>query len=145
MIAWRAYQKGDLASIGLQEPEPFEGWLEFVEEHGRAMATITLDGAPLAVIGCTMCWDGVADCVAVIDRARAKSHGWALARMCKARIHQAMHHLGIHRMQSTAAAHDRAGQVFLRAVGFKRESIMRQGAPDRTDLIIHAIIGAPSA
>ncbi len=145
MITWRAYQKGDLAIIGLQEPEPFEGWLEHVEEHGRGMATITLGEAPLAVIGCTMCWNGVADCVMVLDRSRAKSHGWTIARMCRARLRQAMQYLGIHRMQATAAAHDRAGQVFLRAVGFKRESIMRQGAPDRTDLIIHAIIGAPTA
>lgn len=143
MITWRKYQAGDIDAVGMQEPEPFDGWADFVEEHGRALATVLLDGQPLAVIGCTMCWDGVADCVAVVDRSRAAGHGKILAEMARARIHQAMPVLGIHRMQCTAAAQDKAGHVFLRAIGFRKESIMRQGAPDKTDLVTYAILGAP--
>lgn len=141
MIGWRKYQAGDLASIEQREPEPFAGWLAFVEEQGRGMATVVLDGKPIAVIGCTMCWDGVADCFAVVDRQKAAGYGRLLASMARARLNQAMRVLGIHRMQCTAAVTDRAGRVFLRAIGFRQESVMRQGAPDKSDLIVYAILG----
>lgn len=142
MISWRTYQNGDIACIGGRDPDPFAGWLEYVEENVRGAVTVLLDGQPVAVSGCMSVWDGVADCFAVVDRDKAAGHGRLITRLLRARMLQAMAVLGIHRMQSTASVQDRAAQVFLRAIGLRQESIMRQGAPDRTDLIVFAILGA---
>jgi RimJ/RimL family protein N-acetyltransferase len=143
VVECRRYRIGDLAAIPCAEPAPFEGWLEFVEEHGHGLTSITLDGELIAVIGFTSCWDGVGDAFARVDRQKAAGHGRALATVVKVRILQVMQAYGIHRMQATSDATDRAGGVFLRAVGFRFESIMRQGAPDRSDLRMHCILWRP--
>lgn len=139
-ITGRKYRPGDLASIPCAELRPFADWIEYVEASGHGLTTYELDGMPVASIGFTSCWDGVGDAFATVDRERATGHGRELATMVKARIRQVMRVYGLHRMQATSAAQDRAGSVFLRAVGFRFESTVRQGAPDRTDLLMHAII-----
>lgn len=136
----RRYQSGDLARVPSAEPEPFAGWADFVEEHGHGLTSIYLNGALLAVIGFTPCWDGVGDAFARVDRDLAAGHGRALATVAKVRILQAMQAYGIHRMQATSDATDHAGGVFLRAVGFRFESVIKQGAPDRSDLRMHCIL-----
>lgn len=139
-IIGRSYQTGDLAIVPSDEQRPFADWIEYVEASGHGLTTYELDGTPLACIGFTSCWDGVGDAFAVIDRERAAGHGHTLAAMVKARIKQVIQVYGLHRMQSTCAARDRSAGVFLRAVGFRFESVIRQGAPDRTDLLMHAIV-----
>lgn len=136
----RNYQRGDIGQIPSMELRPFEGWAEYVEEAGHGLTTYTLDGVVLACIGFTSCWDGVGDAFAVVHRELAAGHGKQLAAMVKARIRQVMHVYGLHRMQATCEAADAKGRVFLRAVGFRFESVIRQGAPDRTDLFMHAIL-----
>lgn len=140
VLECRRYQKGDLALVPCAEPDPFEGWSEFVEQQGHGLTSIALNGLIIAVIGFTPCWDGVGDAFARVNRAAAAGHGQALARVVKVRILQVMQAYGIHRMQATCDATDRAGGVFLRAVGFRFESVMRQGAPDRSDLLMHRIL-----
>lgn len=142
MISWRRYQAGDLNLIPRSESEPFSGWSDFIEENGRGMATIVLGGDPLVVFGCISCWDGVAEAFATVNREMASGHGKAISRMIRARMDQCMEVLSLHRMQATAGVTDRQGQVFLRAIGFSREGLMREGAPDRTDLITYAYIRA---
>lgn len=140
MITWREYRAGDIAVISHSEPEPFDGWTAWIEGSGQGMATVELCGVPIAAFGCVPCWDGVADCFTVLDRAKAIGHGRMIARMIRARINQAMPVLGLHRMQANAGATDRQAQVFLRAIGFRREGVMRMGSPDRSDLITYALL-----
>lgn len=140
MLQGRKYQRGDLALIPSTEQRPFEGWVEYVEENGHGLTTYELDGQVLASIGFTSCWDGVGDAFAVVHRDLAAGHGKQLAAMVKARITQVMQVYGLHRMQSTCEATDRVAGVFLRAVGFCFESVIEQGAPDQTDLLMHKIL-----
>lgn len=139
-VSGRAYRAGDLVQIPSAEQRPFSDWIEYVEQAGHGLTTYELDGHVLASIGFTSCWDGVGDAFAVVNRQMAAGHGRILAAMVKARIKQVMQVYGLHRMQATCEAADHAGRVFLRAVGFRFESVIRQGAPDRTDLLMHAIL-----
>ena len=142
MITWRKYRPGDIAAVQCSEPEPFDGWADYAEQQGKGLATVEKDGRPVAVMGCLPCWDGVADCFNVIDREAVKGYGRPLSEMSRARILQVMQALGIHRMQATASVTDRQAQVFLRSIGFRRESVLIQGAPDRSDLAMFVILEA---
>lgn len=120
MISWREYRAGDIAAVRCLEPDPFEGWAIEIEQNGIGLATIEIDGAPLAVIGCALVADGECECFALVDRQRAAGHGRLISKMAGARLVQVGHALGV-LMVATVDPADRVAQVFLRAVGFRRD------------------------
>lgn len=136
MIGWRQYRAGDIALIKHEEPDPVEGWQEAVEASGIGLVTITLSGDPVAVIGGFEVCRGVADCFACVDRRRASGHGRTIAKMARVAIDQSMIQYQLHRVQATAQANDRQALVWLRALGFKVESVMRKAASDGSDMIM---------
>lgn len=140
MIGWREYQAGDIAAINCAEPDPYEGWAQHVEATTFGKATITLSGKPIAAFGGVELWPGVLEAFAVVDRDSSKGHGRIVAAMFKARIEQAMAALNYHRAQATVCAGDRAGEVFLRAIGFRLEATLRMGSPDGSDLKLYALL-----
>lgn len=136
MISWRHYQAGDIAQVQHDEPDPVEGWQESIESAGIGLVTITLEGLPVAVIGGFEVCHGVADCFACVDRKRAHGHGRTIVKMATVVLDRSMIQYGLHRLQATAAVKDRHALVWLRALGFKVESIMRMAAPDASDMIM---------
>lgn len=120
MISWREYQAGDIAAVQCLEPDPFEEWASEIEQNGIGLATIEIDGQPLAVIGCAMVAESVCECFALVDRVRAAGHGRLISKMAGARLAQVGHALGV-LMTATVDPADRVAQVFLRAVGFRRD------------------------
>jgi RimJ/RimL family protein N-acetyltransferase len=140
MITMHSYQPGDAARIPVAEADPFAGWIESFEQ-GAGLTSYKLDGQLLAVTGYAPIWDGVADAVALIDRELATGHGKELAKAIRWRIDWLMQQDGLHRIQATSEPHDKASRVFLRAIGYKFESVMECAAPDGSDLLMFVIIG----
>jgi len=140
-LTMRAYRPGDAGRVPVAEADPFEGWLEAVERDALGLTSYDLDGQLVAVSYYMPMWDGVAEGAALIDRQRAAGHGRELAKLIRLRIDQLMEQDHLHRVQATSEPHDRASQVFLRAIGYHYESTMRQGAPDRSDLLVYVMLG----
>lgn len=140
-IIAKPYRVGDAALVPVAEADPFGFWLREIEEVGRGMTSYYIDDLLVAVTFYTPAWQGVAEACALVNRDIANGHGKELARVVRRRIIELMHSDGLHRVQATSYVDDRASQVFLRALGYRRESTMKRGAPDGSDLFVYAIIG----
>lgn len=144
MITINTYRPGDALLIPVAEADPFANWADNFERGAQGLTRYELDGKLLAVTGYVPVWDGVADAVALVDRELAAGHGKELAKAIRWRIDWLMQQDGLHRVQATSEPHDKASRVFLRAIGYHYESTMQQGAPDRGDLHVYAILGGKS-
>lgn len=140
-IEVRPYHPGDAALIPVGEVDPFGFWVREIEAIGRGMTSYYLDGLLIAVSFYTPAWRGVADACALVNRDIARGHGKELARAMRSRILELIQSDSLHRVQATSEVADRASQVFLRAIGYRYESIMRRGAPDGSDLYVYAMFG----
>jgi len=145
MITVREYRKGEAATLPVEEPDPSPNWLEEMEAVTSGLVSYESDGQLLAVSGYQLMWDGVAGALAMVDRAEASGHGKALAAAVRATIKLQMARDGLRRVQACGYASDREALVFLRACGYRVESIMRKAAPDGGDLIMSVIISEVSA
>lgn len=139
-IIGRPYQQGDLASIPCAEKNPFPEWPEYIEQNADGLTSYHAESGLLAVIGFILISPGVADAFAVIDRDAASGQGMELANLVKSRIIALMEEFGLHRVQCTLDPSDQAARVFLRATGYRFESVMRRGAPDKSDLHVYTIL-----
>lgn len=140
MIKPRHYKPGEAALIPVKEKDPFDGWINHIESHAMRLISIDRDGELIAVIGYTAVWDGVADAFALIDREKAAGAGKELAAEVKRCIVGLMEIDALHRVQATSEPHDVKSRVFLRASGYKFESVMQCAAPDGSDLAMFAIV-----
>jgi len=140
MINSRHYRRGEAALIPVTEADPFTGWADHVERNAKRLISIDRDGSLVAVMGYIEVWDGVADAFALIDRERAAGAGKELAAEVKRRINDLMRIDNLHRVQATSEPQDAKSRVFLRATGYKFESVMQRAAPDGSDLAMYTII-----
>lgn len=140
-LTWRRYQTGDIKRVNHSEPEAFPGWEEATEEVATGLTTIVLGDVPVAVFGCIVQRHGVAEVFSLVDRSLAVGHGKTIVKMLRAALSGGMRQYQIHRMQATVKVTDTAARVFLRAVGFRQESIMRRAASDGTDMAMMAKLG----
>lgn len=140
MLSLRQYRAGDIAAIPCDEADPAPGWADHLERVAGGIATIECDGLRLAVIGFTLVTPGVADSFAVIDRHNALGRGRGLADLtaCQTAIWMGTH--SIHRAAATCSPHDKPAQVFLRAVGYRKECLLEAAAADGSDLLQFKLI-----
>ena len=144
MVERRPYQRGEAAFIPVEEADPFGFWLVEMEAEGRGLTSYLCDGALIAVTGYHLQWRGVAYAFALVNRELAHGIGRELAASVRERIAELMERDHLHRVQATACSTDRAAQVFLRAIGYRKESRMHRAAPDGSDLDLFVIIRSPS-
>lgn len=140
MITRREYRQGDSELIPVAEKDPHDGWHEWLEGSCSGLLSYELDGKLVAVTGFAVMWDGVAMALALIDRDAVRGNGRELAAVVKDTIQRQMKAYGLHRVQATSEPEDRASRVFLRACGYTFESTMRNGAPDKSDLLVYVIL-----
>lgn len=140
MITARHYRPGEAALIPVDEPDPCDNWHRQVELYAKRMISFDRDGSLVAVIGYSEIWNGVADAFALINRPLAAGAGAELAAEIKRYILKLMDIDGLHRVQATSEPQDRKSQVFLRATGYKFESVMECAAPCGSDLFMFVII-----
>jgi RimJ/RimL family protein N-acetyltransferase len=140
MIEARHYRKGEAALIPVTEEDPFAGWSDHVERSAKRLISVDRDGSLVAVMGYIEVWDGVADAFALIDREKAAGAGKELAAEVKRCIMALMRIDNLHRVQATSEPQDAKSRVFLRATGYKFESVMQRAAPDGSDLAMYTII-----
>ncbi len=134
------YRRGDAALIPVEEADPFGFWMVEMEANCKGLTSYYIDGLLAAVTGYELMWRGVAYAFALVNRPLCAGSGKELALAVRARIADLMEQDGLHRVQATCHFADRQAAVFLRATGYKLESRMVRGAPDGTDLLMHAII-----
>ena len=140
MVERRPYQRGEAAFLPVEEADPFGFWLVEMEAEGRGLTSYLADGALIAVTGYHLQWRGVAYAFALVNRDLARGIGTELAASVRQRIAELVTSDRLHRVQATASSEDRAAQVFLRAIGFRKESRMHRAAPDGSDLDMFTII-----
>ena len=133
------YKRGDGALIPVAEADPFGFWLAEMESTASGLTSYYCDGLLIAVTGYQLQWRGVAYAFALINRQLAAGSGKELASAVRRRIDELMAQDGLHRVQASTHANDRAGAVFLRATGYRLESRMIAAAPDGSDLLLFAI------
>jgi len=126
--------------VPVAEPDPFGFWMAEVESNAKGMTSYEIDGALVAVTYYMPMWDGVAEGVALVNRALAAGAGKELAKAVRQRIDELMTNDRLHRVQATSEPADRASRVFLRAIGYRYESTMRRAAPDQSDLDLYVIL-----
>ena len=116
------YKRGDLALIPCTEPDPVLGWAELAEHHAHDLRSIHCDGVLVASIGYMPLSIHEADAFAVINRDACKGIGAQVAVIVHNQIKRWMSDTGICQANASCAANDRAAQVFLRAVGFRKSA-----------------------
>lgn len=139
MLTLRDCIPGDIDSIRTDESSPFDGWASFMENNAGSIKVALLDGQPVAVFGFVEIWPGTADSVAIIDRAGAAGNGMELAIMIRGCADSWMAQHGIHRAQAICDPADKAAPAFLRAIGYRKESVMRKAASNRGDLHLYTL------
>ena len=139
-IEAKPYRRGDAGLIPVAEADPFGFWLTHIEANAKGMTSYYIDGLLVAVTYYIPIWDGVADACALVNRDLAAGHGRGLAKAIRTRIDELIASDNLHRIQCTSEPHDPASRVFLRAIGYRYESTMRQGAPDRSDLLVYVLL-----
>lgn len=146
MITVRGCEPGDVGRMNAKvgEKDAFAGWAQHIEQNAGGLTRFDYNGVMLMVMGYMEVWDGVAEAFALVDRTEAAGHGKELAAAVRQKIVELMDANGLHRIEATADPHDRVALVFLRATGYRFESIKECGAPDGTDLHVYTIIRRPS-
>ena len=137
----RSYKAGDAALIPVAEADPFGFWLRDLEAGAKGLTSYYAGQRLLAISFYMPMWDGVVESCALVDRSASAGLGRDLARAMRQVTDRTMRDKKIHRVQATSEVQDRASQVFLRAIGYRLESTMKQGAPDRGDLLVYALLG----
>lgn len=114
------YIKGDILLVQCDAPDPFEGWLQFAEDNAHDLRAVRVNGALAGVIGYFMRSRYESDAFAVMDRNACAGHGMAVAKAVRARQLQWMEEISVTRAWADCPIKDRAAQVFLRAIGYRR-------------------------
>jgi N-acetylglutamate synthase-like GNAT family acetyltransferase len=114
------YRKGDLASVNCSEPDPIEDWAAFAERHAHDLRSIRIDGRVVACLGYMYCADGEVEAFAVVDRQAVTGVAVELVRLMRQRIAQWVAESNIQKVWATCPRNDRAAQVFLRALGYRK-------------------------
>ena len=108
---------------------------EFIDEEPGPTWTVLVDNVPVALYGFAESSPGVYDLWGV-GTEELRGHGVALVKHVREILVLAFELLEVHRIQTTCRT-DRPEYVrFIELFGFQREGVMRQLAPDRSDLII---------
>lgn len=140
---WRRARLNDLDSMGGDGFAPGiqdrikDLWTE-PEMHllGR---TLVHEGRPIAVVGISMYWEGVAYAWAFVSPEVGK-HRKSFIRGTKDLIHWAMDAFKLHRLQATCVTDPPLFYRTLEVLGFEREGLMRRYGLDGSDHYLYAFV-----
>lgn len=122
MIEIGRYQRGDLALVKCAEPDPIEDWPAVMEASAHDIRSVRLDGRLVGCIGYVPFNYTEADAFAIVDRDAVQGHGRQLSMLIRKQQLAWMDHIGVTSALASCSADDRAAQVFLRAIGYRRIS-----------------------
>lgn len=140
-----AYRPGDLAAVRNGAFDPFLLLGADAELCVQGLRSIWCDGVLICCMGYVSSMPGVAGAFALVDRVAAKGCGLELVRTMRAQSEKWIAESGAHRIEASARADDRTACAFLRALGYRFESVIEAGAPDGTDLHQFKIIRRKTA
>lgn len=107
--------------------------------HGQSLRgpTITafLYGRPVAVFGCGMLWNGVAEMWSLLS-AQSKRYPIAMIRASKSFIDICWITFNLHRLQISVKTSDNVAMRFAQALGFKAECNMEKYSPAQEDFTL---------
>lgn len=122
---------GEFAGYSAQRMVGIKTMLETQAQFGFAY-TCFLYGEPVAVFGCSLLWNGVAEMWSVIgDVARTKPIAMTKVGIAFADISEIA--MGLHRLQITVKTSDNRAINWARAIGFISECTMSQYSEDKLD------------
>lgn len=122
---------GEFAGYSAQRMVGVQTMLETQAQFGFAY-TCFLYGEPVAVFGCSLLWNGVAEMWSVIgDVARTKPIAMTKVGIAFADISEIA--MGLHRLQITVKTSDNRAINWARAIGFISECTMSQYSEDKLD------------
>lgn len=140
VITIRDYVQGEASTLRVAESDPSAGWLQEMEQDMLGLASYERDGQLIAVTGYQEMWRGVGWAFALVDREKAAGAGRELAGAVRRVIDALAVRDGVHRVQACCNPADPATKVFLRAIGFRQESVMRRASPDGGDLLMMTMV-----
>ena len=102
--------------------------------------SLWLDGEPLAAIGLTPVWDGVAEAWMMVAPVRFEKHWLPVVRYTLRKLHEYRVELELHRVQATVLTNFAAARCFIewKPLGFKFEGEMRGYFPSGADALRYA-------
>jgi hypothetical protein len=118
-----------------------EAAIEHQAKIGPAF-TVYLKHQPLIIFGLIPFWSGVAELWSVIDD-RARRYPKSLTIGSKTFCDIAMISMGLHRLQITIKTDLVRNFQWATRIGFKKESVLKNFGPDKTDFFMMTKIHAP--
>ena len=137
MVVCQTYQLGDREYLEVRDGDRLGGD-EFDEENGPTW-TLLVDDFPVAIFGFVNASPGVYEMWSEVSDL-ARGHGFAAIRLVKQIQDLAFKNLDMHRLQATCRADREEYTRFLEIMGFEREGVLRQMAPNRKDLILYSMV-----
>lgn len=135
------YTKGDLSLALAGAEQPYDGWLDMLEEMGTNYTVIGEDNSILGVVGFIVVFPGVAEAFAVIHPVNCAGYGASIARLMKTVTKEHIKNGDVHRIQGTCDANSVRDRAFMRASGFVYEGTLRKGSSSGEDTMIFGIVG----
>lgn len=133
MVTIRTYQTGDYKLLIKRDGDDL-GDGDFDEETGPTW-TILVEGVPVTIFGLQYAGPGVYDQWGTGTEA-IRGHGLFVVKRVREIMELAFENLDLHRIQATCRTDRPEYERFLKLLGFQKEGLLRQMAPDRSDLFI---------
>ncbi len=102
--------------------------------NGSFIRTLEIDDEVIAVFGLVLRWPGVADIWAIVGD-KTRGHGLGFTRKVKALMRQFADELSLWRIGATVREDLVEYQAWLELLGFEKEGVESQAAPDGSNLI----------
>ncbi len=134
MISWRPYEKKDIDLVHFDESAfTYNGGLaNTCSGPGIHSYTMLEDGKPIAIMGITQMWEGVAEVWSLLsDQAKTFHAGHNMLKKVRWALETFQRELHIHRFQATALATHKEGCRFLEAMGFSLEAKLMNYGHDK--------------
>lgn len=138
-IEVRDYQQGDWLKVMVRTGDQFATELSEGFMLDGTAGTVYDGDEVIAVGGIASLYDGVGHVWAFISD-RARGHGPWMVRQVRKMIPIIMKNMNLHRVQCHVRADKPEYLKFARLIGLKPESVMEQAAPDKTDMVMFAIL-----
>ena len=135
MVTIQTYQLGDVEYLEHREGDLL-GESPFEEEKGPTW-TVLVDEYPVAIFGFMFISPGTYEMWAEITDA-IRGNGRPAIKQGREIIELAFENLEMHRLQATCRVVKGEYSRFLEVMGFQKEGLLRQAAPNREDLILYS-------
>lgn len=114
--------------------EAFKAQISSQAERGPVI-TAFLYGKPVAVFGCGLLWNGVAEVWSLLSN-QSKRYPIAMIRAANSFLDICWVTFNLHRLQISVKTSDDVAIRFAKALKFKEEAIMHKYSPDQQDFTL---------